>query len=357
MLASLTIQNIVLIDQLKIDFSEGLCALTGETGAGKSILLDSLGLALGARSDAGLVRQGSDQASVIADFNLPSNHPVFSFLKENDYDIQDELVLRRVLTKEGRSKAFINDQPVSVNLLKSVGEYLIEIHGQFDMQSLLDSKNHIYLLDEYAENHKGRALVKNNFVEWKSLRQKAQDMQVAMDNAREDEAYFRQSLEDLDALSPEFGEEAKLSSLRERLMRREQILESLSEAEKGIEKIDSVSGSVWRALDKLGDEGAKAVEAMNSVNAEIQEVIAALQSISQDIDNNEYSLTEIDDRLFALKAQARKHDCSIDTLSAKRDEIAALLNSIENQDGDLAELIRQAETMKKELSKIGQSFI
>lgn len=347
MLASLTIKNVVLIDQLTIEFSKGLCALTGETGAGKSILLDSLGLTLGARAEAGLVRQGCDQATVIADFDLPKNHVAFSFLKENELESEGELVLRRTLNKEGRSKAFINDQPVSVNLLKQLAENLTEIHGQFDRQNLLNPVNHITLLDEYSGAEAIIFKVQASWESWKSIQKKVKDMQAQMDKAREDEEYFRKSLEDLDGLSPEKGEESKLSSLRERLMRREQILESLSEAEKGIQEMDSVSGGVWRSLDKLGEEGKGAVTAMEGVNAEIQEVIAALQNISSDIENSTYSLTEIDDRLFALKAQARKHDCTIDVLQEKREEIASLLNEIENQDADLSDLMRQCEVEKE----------
>lgn len=343
MLASLTIKNVVLIDQLTIEFSKGLCALTGETGAGKSILLDSLGLALGARSDSGLVRNGTDQASVIADFDLPLNHPAFGFLKENEIETQGELVLRRVLTKEGRSKAFINDQPVGVNLLKSLSDYLIEIHGQFDTQNLLNPINHISLLDEYAGHEKELGYVRLKHQGWKDIQHQLKTMQDSMDKARVDEDYFRKSLEDLDALSPETGEEEKLTSLRDTLMRREQILTSLNEAEKNLEEIDGLSVQVWRALDKLGDEGQVAVKAMNGVNAEIQEVIAALNDISSDIENSEYSLEEIDDRLFALKAQARKHKCNIDDLPAKRKEIALALNAIENQDSNLAELMHQSD--------------
>lgn len=348
MLASLTIKNVVLIDQLTIEFSNGLCALTGETGAGKSILLDSLGLALGARVDVGLVRQGCDQASVTADFHLKSDHPACAFLKDNEIEAESELVLRRVLTKEGRSKAFINDQPVSANLLKRLSEYLIEIHGQFDTQNLLNAANHIILLDDYLGGEKELSNVNDAWNNWERICQELKSMQENMDRAREDEEYFKKSLEDLDVLSPEMGEEEKLSSLRDTLMRREQILSSLNEAEQGIEEIDGLSVAVWKALDRLGDEGAQAVKAMNGVNAEIQEVIAALQKISSDIENSEYSLTEIDDRLFALKAQARKHGCSIDALPAKREEIAAALNAIENQDSDLADLIRQNDKAQKE---------
>jgi len=356
MLATLSIKNIVLIDQLTIDFSKGLCALTGETGAGKSILLDSLGLALGARADAGLVRHGCAQASVIADFDLSLDHHVFNILKENDISNEGELIVRRSLTAEGRSKAFINDQPISVNLLKKIAENLIEIHGQFDTHALLNPQNHITLLDEYGGHEKDLTKIKTIWATWKDLTATLQRQKEAIDNAREDEEYFRKSLEDIDALSPKDKEEDKLSKLRERLMRREHILESLNEARQGVEDIENMSGNVWRALEKIGEDGQEAINAMDRTNAELQEVLESLAKISSDIENSEYSLSEIDDRLFALKAQARKHDCDIDALSQKRDEIAQALFDIENQDHDFAQLIKQCEQAENEFQNLADKL-
>ena len=150
MLAGLTIKNVVLIDHLLIQFDKGLCALTGETGAGKSILLDSLGLALGARSESGLVRKGEQTANVSAEFDMPATHPAFTFLKDQGIEIESPIILRRSVGADGKSRAFVNDHPVSVALLKQVGEHLVEIHGQFDTQMLLNPRVHKCLLDEYA---------------------------------------------------------------------------------------------------------------------------------------------------------------------------------------------------------------
>lgn len=350
MLASLTIKNVVLIDQLTIDFNAGLCALTGETGAGKSILLDSLGLALGARSDVGLVRHGTDAAIVTVSFDLPVDHPALSFLSSQDLDVDTTLILRRSVTNEGRSKAFINDQPVSVTLLKQVGEMLVEIHGQFDTQNLLNPKYHAGLLDEYAGHKFLLSALKINWDDWKDKERKLIQARESMDKARSDEEYYRTSLEDIDALSPKENEEKSLTALRNRLMRRDKILENLNIAEVGLNDIEGLSGSVWRSLEAIGDDAKEATEAMDRVNAEIQEVVASLQALSAEIENSEYSLTEIDDRLFALKAQARKHNCSIDDLQKKRDEIAQALDAIENQDGDLVELMRQVEVAKENYS-------
>lgn len=346
MLASLTIKNVVLIDQLTIDFHEGLCALTGETGAGKSILLDSLGLVLGSRADFKMVRHNADQASVSACFDLPDNHPVNGFLKDQDVSLEDSLILRRSLTKEGRSRAYINDQPVSVSLLKKVGDFLVEVHGQFDTQSLLDPQTHIHILDEYAGNKTDLSDLNAYWTKWKQKKEELEFVREKITKARDDEDYLRSSLEDLDALSPQQGEEEKLSQIRERLMRREQILEGIQNAETGLGEIENTSGVVWRSLEKIGSDGKQAMLAMERMNTEMQEVMSSLQNLLSDLQSAEYSLQEIDDRLFSLKAQARKHNCTIDQLSAKREEIAMALNSIENQDGVLADLIKEVEKNK-----------
>lgn len=351
MLATLSIKNVVLIDQLVIEFNDKLSALTGETGAGKSILLDSLGLALGARSDAGLVRRGEDKAVVTAEFDLAPNHAVFELLREHDIEAETPLILRRAVTKDGRSKAYVNDQSVSVGLLKKAGAFLVEIHGQFDTHSLLDPKHHRGLLDEYGTPVTERHALAACWADWKEKRDSFEDKKAAMIKAREDEEYLRSALEDLDRLAPEAGEEEKLSSLRERLMKREQFLEGLNEAAKNIDEIDSLMGNVWRAIDRLGDEGISIQTSIDAVNAELQEASSQIQSTLIDIENSEYSLTEIDDRLFKLKNQARKHGCEIDALSDKREEIAALLNGIESQDDTLNQLEKDVQIARQAYKK------
>ena len=347
MLATLTIKNVVLIETLVINFAKNLCALTGETGAGKSILLDSLGLALGARSDSGLIRRDADKAVVTASFDLAKTHSAFKILSSNDVEHEGDLILKRVLTSDGRSKAFINDQAVSVSLLKSIGQTLVEIHGQFDTYHLMDASNHVVMLDEYAGHGKQLVSLKSKWITWRDLKKALITAQETIEQARADEEYYRQSLEDLDSLSPESGEEEKLSRLRERLMRREQILTNLNESQISLGDIEELSGKVWRNFERLGEEGKLAVEAFSRMESEMQEVLSAIADVSHDVENSEFSLTEIDDRLFALKAQARKFECEIDALPAKRDEIAAALNAIENQDADLAQMMRDVEIAKE----------
>ena len=338
MLASLTISNVILIEKLSIEFEAGLCALTGETGAGKSILLDSLGLALGNRSESGIVRKGADQAAVTAEFILKDKHPVFSFLKEQGIEGQSPLILRRMVNNDGRSRAFINDQPVSVSLLKQTGEFLVEIHGQFETQSLLNPRIHRDLLDEYAVTAKDRDDLRGAWEAWQEKAEIYQMEKTRLEKARGDEAYLRSALEALDELAPEAGEEDKLTSLRSRLMRREQNLGHLNAAFSGIEEVQGILNSVWRALEKTGDEAAAALGSLDRAGAELQETLAGVEDLSAALEESEYSLSEIDDRLFALKGQARKHGCTIDTLPEKRNELAGLLNGLAHQEDTLSAL-------------------
>lgn len=350
MLTTLTIKNVVIIESLTIDFRGGFCALTGETGAGKSILLDSLGLALGMRAETGLVRKGSDKASVSAVFELPADHEVFQELKEQELDYEPgSIVLRRVLNADGGSKAFINDQPVSVTLLRQIGNMLVEIHGQFETYGLLDPKTHKGMLDDYA-GIDGQSLAVQ-WQAWKEAEAALETAQMTLAKAREDEDYLRQSLEDLDTLNPEGeGEEERLSQLREQLMNREQILEGLNTAHHILSENTSVN-EAFRALDRIADKTGssiqQALDAIDRADAELQEAVSQIQSLSADLEDCDHNLESIDDRLFSLKGQARKHECSIDDLPQKREELAQQLTLIEKQDDHLADLIKAADQARR----------
>lgn len=349
MLSALRIHNVVLIETLDIEFQAGLCALTGETGAGKSILLDSLGLATGARADSGLVRKGADQASVSAIFEVPSAHPSVEILHNANIAVEDgePLILRRTVSADGRSKAFINDQPVSAGLLREIGETLLEVHGQFDTYGILDPKTHRQMLDDYAGI--GEEVV-TFWDQWKAAEDKLESLRQASSASQEHEAYLRTSLEDLDALEPKPGEEETLSSLRESLMHREQILEALNAAYHALSGEHDPVRAAWSALDriavKLGERGAPAIDALDRASAEIQEAIAQIQWVSADLEDSEHDLESIDNRLHDLRTQARKHQCSVDDLAAKREELAAQLNAIEYADEALEEATRLTETQK-----------
>lgn len=347
MLASLSITNVVLIDKLTITFENGLCALTGETGAGKSILLDSLGLALGARADAGLVRKGTEQASVIAEFDVPDNHDALYYLKTEGIEVESPLILRRVLSVDGKSRAFVNDQPVTIGMLKEVGERLVEIHGQFETQSLLNARVHRGLLDAYGVKPSDLQKLKTDWMHWKGRARTFEFTRVQMEKIRSEEDYLRHSLEALDNLSPKENEEETLTTLRERLMRRESILQQLNTAYGAIQEAEGLLNSAYRALDKIGADGVSMTEGLDRIEIELKEVLGGIELLSGDLDESEYNLSEIDDRLFALKTQARKHNCAIDDLPAKRTELAKLLNDIGAQDDALDRLdkdVKKART-------------
>ncbi|MBL4875719.1 MAG: AAA family ATPase, partial [Cohaesibacteraceae bacterium] len=197
MLATLAVRDIVLIDQLDIDFSSGMTVLTGETGAGKSILLDSLSLALGGRGDGGLVREGAKQGQVVAIFDLPPSHPAFSFLLENDIEANDELILRRVQSADGRTRAFVNDQPISARLLRALGVMLVEIHGQHDERALVDPVLHRQLLDAFGGHAGLLSRVSSSHTRWRKAGRELSALQKTIAEARQEADYLKASVEEL----------------------------------------------------------------------------------------------------------------------------------------------------------------
>lgn len=355
MLATLRIQNVVLIDQLNIEFRQGLCALTGETGAGKSILLDSLGLALGARSESGLVRKGADQAQVTAEFHLPKNHASATILKEAGVESEETLIVRRIVGTDGRSRAFINDQPVSVGLLKQIGDTLVEIHGQFETQGLLNPSTHREILDEYAGLKSGTATAWDT---WKTAENELIRLKEEAEKARTEEEYLRSSVADLDALSPQAGEEKHLSELRERLMHREKVLEGLNAAYHILSGEDDPVRKALAALDRIaanaGEAAAQAIAALERANTEVAEAILLIEALSADLSESEHSLETIDDRLHELRAQARKHQCNVDDLGAMRETLAKRLTLIEHTDDVLAAKAKEVDQARKKYEEQAQ---
>jgi DNA repair protein RecN (Recombination protein N) len=363
LLLSISIKDVVLIDQLTIEFGDGFCALTGETGAGKSILLDSLGLALGTRADTSLVRKGVEKAIVTAIFDVGDKHPARELLDDQGLDNDGDLILRRIVSRDGGSKAFINDQAVSVGLLKQIGDMLAEIHGQFETHGLFNPKTHKAILDEYAAID--AKTLPNLWNEWKAAERTLIEMQQDMEMLQAEESYLRQSLEDLDALDLKTDEEEHLSALRERLMNKEQITEALQTAYDVISSEGGAEMSVskaWRVLEnvsgKAGGEMAGILKALDSASAELQEALSEIQAISADIERDEYSLEEVDERLFSLRTQARKHDCSVNELIEVRDNIASKLGAIETRDDELDELVRKVQSKKatfvKEANRVSE---
>ncbi|GLQ06014.1 DNA repair protein RecN [Sneathiella chinensis] len=351
MLATLSIRNIVLIDRLTLSFEDCLCVLTGETGAGKSILLDSLALALGARADAGLVRAGEDKASVIAEFILPDDHPVFDLLEDVEVTKGEPLILRRNLNADGRSRASINDQSVSAALLRSVGDMLVEIHGQNAERGLLDANGHRRILDLY-----GRLIQEARQVGtlYETMRHTAAELEEAIrqiEQAREDEEYLRHVVGELEELAPQDNEEEELSEKRSELMHAEKIAEALRDAEKalndngGIEgKIRTAVRAIERVVEKAGGKLDPVLDGLERASIEMAEAAMTITSVGQDLDIDPSGLEAVEERLFALRAAARKHKCEVSGLPAVMAAFRAKLNAVEHGE---AEVIRLQEAATK----------
>ena len=342
MLTSLYISNIVLIEKLNLQFGNGLNIMTGETGAGKSILLDALSLALGARSDTGLIRNGCDMASVSAEFDY-INDNVKNVLDENGIDYNDGLILRRTLSVDGKSRAWINDVPVSIKVLKQVGDEIVEIHGQFENHSLLDAATHLTSLDEYAciyNSDFAQQLdqTKSAYNDLHTSQRRLKELTEILEKSESERDFLEHNVSELRKLNPQSGEEDELATARAAMMDAEKnagILNDAIEALKnGGNSLDEQSFSVAHILERIktepnpySDAIDKLYDAANIV-AEIGEQIHPENTNIDDIDS-------IEERLFAIRALARKHRCSCDELPNKLIEMENQLNAIDNSDVEL----------------------
>jgi DNA repair protein RecN (Recombination protein N) len=345
MLEKLSIRNIVLIDKLDISFERGLCVLTGETGAGKSILLDSLALALGVRADAGLVRAGTDQGSVTAEFVLTPSHPVFALMQDIEVEPGEPIILRRILGADGRSRASINDQAVSAALLRSVGEELVEIHGQNAERGLLDARGHRALLDQYARLEKDVTAVGRLYNTLQAANEKLELALQEIEQARIDEEYLRHMVEELTDLAPEEGEEEALAVQRSNLMHAEKIAEALRDAEKalaehgGVEnRIRSATRAVERVIEKASGKLDPVLESLERAAIEMAEAQMVINSVAGDLDMDPAGLEAVEERLFALRAAARKHKCEVADLPKLLESFTARLAALEEGDREIESL-------------------
>jgi DNA repair protein RecN (Recombination protein N) len=323
MLVHLSVRDIVLIDKLDIDFARALTALTGETGAGKSIVLDAFTLALGARGDAALVRQGVEQGQVVAMFDVPASHPAFRVLKANDLTADGELILRRVQLADGRTRAFVNDQPVTVQVLREVGQTLVEIHGQHDERALIDAATHRALLDAFGGNADKAAELSKLWDGWKEAERAAETERERLKRAMAEAEFIRHAVEELSALSPQPGEETTLADRRAALMRAEKAAEDLREAHEVIAgsgspvpTISAVLRRLERRVEEAGELVGGPVKALDSALQSIEEARSGLEAalIAADFDPKE--LERIEERLFTLRAAARKYHSTVENLPA-----------------------------------------
>ncbi|MDB5361419.1 MAG: recN [Rhodospirillales bacterium] len=351
MLLSLTIRDVVLIDRLDLAFPSHLSVLTGETGAGKSILLDALGLALGARAESGLVRRGAAQAIVAAEFDIGPDHAARAILADQGLEAEDTLVLRRVLSTDGRSRGFVNDQPVGVGLLKQLGDTLVEIQGQFEQRGLMDPSNHRALLDAFAAAPDSTEAVHATWVAWRDARTAREAAEAARAKAAADEEFLRHTLGELDALKPKPGEESQLAEQRARMMHGAQVAEAMAAAARelgGDRGAEHALNMAARALEKVRDKAGglldPAIAALERALVETEEARAALDQAIGDHER-EGDLESVEERLFNLRALARKHGVTVDALAALRDEVAARLGTLEDGEAGLKQLAKlESET-------------
>ncbi|NNU16775.1 DNA repair protein RecN [Parvularcula sp. ZS-1/3] len=349
MLIELTIQDIVLIDRLTLRLGGGLSALTGETGAGKSILLDSLGLAVGGKADKGLVRAGQDRGVVTAVFEAGEGHAVWGLLDEAGIPTEDDLIiLRRQQNADGKSRAFINDQTVPVSVLRRIGQSLIEVHGQHESHGFMDEALHRDLLDDFSGVAKEREAVRRAWGDLRAIRSDIEEREAQQEAALREADYLRHVSEELERLSPQAGEEAELAERRAVLMAAEKVSEELSAAigalgDDGLEaRLSSAAGRIERAAERLGEEAAapllKAAQRLDGAMAEFADARGAVLDAADAFVMDEAALEETEERLFALRAAGRKYGRQPDGLHAYAEEVSQQLDLLDEGEASFSEL-------------------
>jgi DNA repair protein RecN (Recombination protein N) len=347
MLIQLAIRDIVLIDKLELHFREGLSVLTGETGAGKSILLDAFALALGGRGDGSLVRHGETQGQVTAVFDCPSGHPARRIAHEADIDTEGDLILRRVQIADGRTRAFVNDQPVSVQVLRSIGAALVEIHGQHDDRALVDPATHRTILDAFgglSDAVQGVAAAARNV---KDARAHLQAHRDRIARARKEADFLRHAVEELTILNPRNGEEAALAERRIIMMQSEKVAQELNEAFEAVSGSSSPVPVLAGALRKLERRSAQApglvdpsIAALDAALVAIDEARGVLETAIRATEYDPRELEQTEERLFALRAAARKFNVPADELAALRERLVGDVAAIDAGEEQLVALER-----------------
>ena len=344
MLRGLDIRDMLIIDRLELAFQPGLNVLTGETGAGKSILLDALGFVLGWRGRAELVRQGADQGEVTAWFDLPKGHPAFAVLEDAGISVEDELILRRINSRDGRKTAWINDRRASGEVLRRLSDTLVELHGQHDDRGLLNPRGHRQMLDTYAELGSD---IQNARLAWRALSKIQQSLIAAearIAEARAEEEYLRHAVAELDALSPEVGEEASLDTQRRLMQASEKIRTDIAKAGDalGLNGAEGLTGDASRWLQGVAEDADgrldSALEAIERAMLALDEAQVGVSNCLDDLSFNVSDLEDVEERLFAIRGLARKHDVLPDALSEFADGLRARLSMLDDGARDLATL-------------------
>lgn len=353
MLSEISVRDVVLIDKLDLDLGGAFNAMTGETGAGKSIILDALGMATGARSDKGLLRKGAQKAQCTAVFTLKPDHAVWQILAEADLDIspREDLVLRRTLNQDGRSRAYINDAPVSAKLLARIGAHVLEVHGQHDDRGLLDMASHRELLDQFGGLSAQIEACAQAYIAQRQAHQTLLELKARQARADEDKAFLEHAIAELDRLAARPNEDELLALERKRLQMSESALEELSTARNilgGEREFETRLAQGLSGLERLrakldGDDRSQAalsldmaIKAIEKSLLEFQEAADAVGQAAQHFTFEPGRLDEVEQRLFALRACARKYDVDVSGLGALRTKFGDSLLEYERFDEDLA---------------------
>ncbi len=364
MLQSLSIRDVVLIERLELSFDEGLGVLTGETGAGKSILLDALGLALGMRADSRLVRHGAKQAVVSASFELDNGRECEEILEKQGLLAEDGLlILRRVVGADGRSRAFVNDQPVGVALLKELGEALVEVHGQFESQRLMSPANHRGLLDSFGNLRDEVSEVSILWRDWREAKEAYRLAKEEMETARRDQDFLIHAVSELENLAPEPGEEQALAAQRTMMMHGEHLIDAMNKALAELSRSDGAEESLRSAAHRLQQVADKAdgrlddaIAALDRAAIEAAEGRSQLEKTCGDIDLDPQKLEAVEERLFALRAQARKHDVEVDGLADFLSRMKAQLADVEDGGHRLKQLMEAERAARAGYSEAAQAL-
>lgn len=358
MLVQLSIRDIVLIDRLDLTFVQGLSVLTGETGAGKSILLDALSLALGARGDGGLVRHGSEQGQVTAMFDLPSGHGAQDLLADNGIEHEGYLVLRRIQSADGRSRAFVNDQPVSVGLMRELGRSFVELHGQHDERALLQPQAHRGLLDAFGRLESKVETVRGHWQVWQRQKKAVETLRAQVAEAAREADYLRDSVAELTALAPQPGEESVLAERRHAMMKAEKIAAELNDATSELSGDASPIPALTNLAKRLERKSRELPGFLEEAVRQLDVALDALHLASQELEAarraSEFDPGELEtseERLFALRAASRKYSVAVENLPDLAVKLADDLDSLNSGEERLeamsAELARLAEIYMK----------
>ena len=331
MLKGLDIRDILIIDHLELSLRAGLNVLTGETGAGKSILLDSLGFVLGWRGPSDLVRQGAEQGEVSAWFDLPDDHPVLELLEQHGLPVSQELILRRINGREGRKTAWINDRRVSGELLRKLSEHLVELHGQHDDRGLLNAKGHRNLLDEYGQYGALKAAVAKAWGEKERARKAVELESEAVTELRREEEFLRHAVAELSALDPKPGEADALDAKRRLMQASTRVRADVSKAHHALGRegaeafLDDAQRWLQEAAAQLNDELDAPLDSLSRVMNDLQDTLNEVEACLDAIGFNPHELETLEERLFAMRGLARKHDVHADALADLAGDLEARL--------------------------------